>query len=133
MKSIVENGESDEKPKKEMFEIANSEDLEPVPVVRVLLLALIRKSPESSGYDLMKAISDFTNGSINLSSGTVYTTLRRLEKNGSVNSSRESIGRRRRAYKITKQGEIDLFQLVAQIEKRVEVLLNPIIKLVSDQ
>ena len=81
----------------------------------------------------MKAISDFTNGSINLSSGTVYTTLRRLEKNGSVNSSRESIGRRRRAYKITKQGEIDLFQLVAQIEKRVEVLLNPLIKFVSDQ
>ena len=116
-----------------MFEITNSEDLEPVPIVRVLLLALIRKSPESSGYDLMKAITDFTNGSINLSSGTVYTTLRRLEKNGSVNSSRESIGRRRRAYKITKQGEIDLFQLVAQIEKRVEVLLNPIIKLVSDQ
>lgn len=115
-----------------MFEIANSEDLEPVPVVRVLLLALIRKSPESSGYDLMKAISDFTNGTINLSSGTVYTTLRRLEKNGSVNSSRENTGRRRRAYNITEQGECDLLQLVAQIEKRVEVLLNPLIKFVSD-
>ena len=116
-----------------MFEIANSEDLEPVPVVSVLLLALIRKSPESSGYDLMKAISDFTKGTINLSSGTVYTTLRRLEKNGSVNSSRELSGRRRRAYTITKQGESELFQLVAQIENRAEVLLNPLIKLVSDQ
>ncbi len=116
-----------------MFEIASSEDLEPVPVVRVLLLALIRKTPESSGYDLMKAISDFTNGKINLSSGTVYTTLRRLEKNGSVNSSRENTGRRRRSYNITKQGESNLLQLVAQIEKRVEVLLNPLIKFVSDQ
>ena len=116
-----------------MFEITSSEDLEPVPVVRVFLLALIRKSPESSGYDLMKAISDFTNGTINLSSGTVYTTLRRLEKTGSVNSSREITGRRRRAYKITEQGESDLLQLVAQIEKRVEVLLNPLIKFVSDQ
>ncbi len=114
-----------------MFKITNSEDLEPVPVVRVLLLALIRKSPESSGYDLMKAISGFTNGKINLSSGTVYSTLRRLEKTGSVNSSREITGRRRRAYTITKQGESDLLQLVAQIEKRVEVLLNPLIKFVS--
>lgn len=115
-----------------MFEIANSEDLEPVPVVRVLLLALIRKSPESSGYDLMKAISDFTNGKINLSSGTVYSALRRLEKNGCLESSREITGRRRRAYTITKQGENDLLQLVNQIEKRVEVLLNPLIKFVSD-
>ena len=115
-----------------MLEIINSEDLEPVPVVRVLLLALIRKSPESSGYDLMKAISDFTSGTINLSSGTVYSTLRRLEKTGSVNSSREITGRRRRAYKITEQGERNLLQLVTQIEKRVEVLLNPLIKFVSD-
>jgi len=114
-----------------MFEITKPEDLEPVPVVRVLLLALIRKSPESSGYDLIKAISDFTNGTINLSSGTVYTTLRRLEKTGSVKSSREITGRRRRAYTITKQGESNLLQLVTQIEKRVEILLNPLIKFVS--
>lgn len=129
---MVENGKSDEKPKKEMFEIANSEDLEPVPVVRVLLLALIRKSPESSGYDLMKAISDFTNGTTNLSSGTVYTELRRLEKNDSVTSFRETTGRRRRSYSITKLGEKELLQLVAQIEKRVEIVLNPLIKFVSN-
>lgn len=115
-----------------MFEITNPEDLEPVPVVRVLLLALIRTSPESSGYDLMKGVSDFTNGTIELKSGTVYTELRRLEKNGSVESSRENTGRRRRAYTITKQGENDLLQLANQIEKRVEVLLNPLIKLVSN-
>ena len=80
----------------------------------------------------MKGVSDFTNGAIELKSGTVYTKLRRLEKNGSVSSSREITGRRRRAYQITEQGESDLLQLVTQIEKRVEILLNPLIKLVSN-
>ncbi len=111
--------------------MTDSIDLEPVPLVRVLLLAHIRNKPESSGYNLMKAVSEFTNGVITLSSGTVYSELRRLEKKKSISSSRENKGRRRRNYSISSQGEKELFHLIAQIEMRVEILLNPLVEFVK--
>jgi len=114
-----------------MCKITNLNDLEPVPLVKVLLLALIRKYPEASGYDLMKAISEFTDGAIELGSGTIYTELRRLEKTGSLRSSREKTGRRRRAYSITEQGVSELLALVNQIKMRVDVVLNPLIEFVE--
>jgi DNA-binding PadR family transcriptional regulator len=111
-------------------EITNLNDLEPVPLVRALLLALIRKTPGVSGYDLMKAVSEFTKGAIELSSGTVYTELRRLEKNNKLSSSRETTGRKRRVYSLTKQGEKELLHLIDQIKKRVEIVLNPLMEFV---
>ena len=110
--------------------ITNLNDLEPVPLVRALLLAHIRKSPEISGYNLMKAIAEFTNGAIELSSGTVYTELRRLEKSNKLSSSRETTGRKRRVYSLTEQGEIELLDLVNQIKKRIEIVLNPLVEFV---
>lgn len=106
-----------------------SDDLEPVPLVKVLLLTFLKTRPESSGYDLMKSIRDFTGGRIELKSGTVYGELRRLEHQGLVQSQRETSGRRRRAYVVTDNGMQELGRLVTQIKARMSLLLQPLIAL----
>ncbi|TFG10701.1 hypothetical protein EU538_01220, partial [Candidatus Thorarchaeota archaeon] len=62
--------------------------LEPLPIVRVLLLLLIRDNPGSTGYDLIGLTDDLTGGRAVLQSGTVYGELRRLEQYGMLSSQR---------------------------------------------
>jgi DNA-binding PadR family transcriptional regulator len=116
-----------------LIRIQNVDDLEPVPLVRVLLLALLHKYPESSGYDMMKTITEFTNNALELSSGTIYSELRRLEQQGLLESKRESTGRRRRAYLVTQKGTEELKNLKNQIKTRMAVLLGPLVDFVENQ
>lgn len=105
--------------------------LEPLPIVRVLLLAFIKLHPQSTGYDLMGLISGFTEGLVDLKSGTVYTELRRLEKQGLVESVQESAGRKRRSYVISKMGRAELEQLTQQVAMRVNRVLLPLLSLIE--
>lgn len=109
------------------------DDLEPVPLVRVFLLTFLMVHPESSGYDLMKSIFDFTGGLIELKSGTVYGELRRLEQQGLVQSKREASGRRRRSYTVTERGTQELRLLVAQVRMRMDHLLRPLTNLADSR
>ncbi len=101
--------------------------LEPLPIVRVLFLGFIKQHPHSTGYDLMRLISEFTDGRVELKSGTTYSELRRLESQKMVESIQEEEGRKRRTYTITSSGQKELSQLVNQMKKRVESFLRPIL------
>jgi DNA-binding PadR family transcriptional regulator len=79
----------------------------------------------------MKVISDFTDGEVELKSGTAYTELRRLEKQGFVRSIQEEMGRKRRGYEITQTGEIELLQIAHQMRFRVNRVLNPLLVLME--
>ena len=105
--------------------------LEPLPIVRALFLTFIQAHPQSTGYSLMKAISDFTDGRIELKSGTVYTELRRLEKQGFVRSIQEKVGRKRRGYEITQAGEMELLQLAHQMRFKINRVLNPLLAMME--
>ena len=105
--------------------------LEPLPVVRALFLAFINLHPNSTGYDLMGQISRFTEGLIELKSGTVYSELRRLEKQGYVHSTQEKEGRRRRSYTITATGKEELEQLAQLMHVRVKSILMPLLSLIE--
>jgi len=105
--------------------------LEPLPIVRALFLTFIQAHPQSTGYSLMKVISDFTDGEVELKSGTAYTELRRLEKHGFVKSIQEEAGRKRRGYEITQAGEMELLQIARQLRFRVNRVLNPLLALIE--
>ena len=79
----------------------------------------------------MKVISSFTDGRVKLKSGTVYTELRRLEKQGFVRSIQEEVGRKRRGYEITQAGEKELLQLAYQMRFRINRVLNPLLALMD--
>jgi len=79
----------------------------------------------------MKVISGFTDGEVELKSGTAYTELRRLEKQGFVRSIQEEAGRKRRGYEISQAGEMELLQITHQLRFRVNRVLNPLLALME--
>jgi len=79
----------------------------------------------------MKVISSFTDGELELKSGTAYTELRRLEKLGFVRSVQEKVGRKRRGYEITQTGEMELAQIAHQMRFRINRVLNPLLALME--
>jgi len=110
---------------------ASHNPLEPLPIVRVLFLGFIKRHPHTTGYDLMKLISEFTDGRVDLKSGTTYSELRRLESQKLVESTQEKEGRKRRSYTITSSGESELSQLSNQMKIRVESILKPLLSLID--
>lgn len=58
------------------------------------------------GYEIVKLIAQHSNGTYDLKEATMYSSLNRLEKDGSINWywGDETHGGRRKYYKITNQG-----------------------------
>ncbi len=61
---------------------------------------------DSYGYEINKVISEKSDGRFELKEATLYTAFRRLEEAGSITSywGNESVGARRRYYRITPEG-----------------------------
>lgn len=108
-----------------------SDSLDPLPLVRAMLLSEIWANPHSSGYDLMKLSSDLIDSYVSMQSGTVYGELRNMEKEGLVVSEQENSGRRRREYQVTQKGKRELKTLCSQIESRVKHVLTPLLSLMK--
>ncbi|HZD59900.1 MAG TPA: PadR family transcriptional regulator [Anaerolineae bacterium] len=63
-------------------------------------------SGDKYGYEISKLIHSNSNGEYELKEATMYSSLKRLEKDGHINSywGDESQGGRRRYYRITRSG-----------------------------
>jgi PadR family transcriptional regulator len=74
-----------------------------------LVLAILAEG-ESYGYAIIKRVKDLSDGQLLWTDGMLYPVLHRLERQGLVASkwgSSES-GRRRKYYRLTKQGRAEL-------------------------
>ncbi len=94
-------------------------------LVPVMLMALKRSN--SYGYKLMEETAAFWREAINR--GTVYGTLRQMEKNGNIKSTWDTSahGPARRMYSITDEGEtyLDLWiESLKQYQSNVEAFLK---------
>ena len=90
-----------------------------------MLLALCRAN--SHGYKLMEEAATFWQEAIN--PGTVYRTLRQMEKNGSLESKWDTNtkGPARRSYRLTEAGEayLDLWmESLEQYQRNVDAFLG---------
>jgi DNA-binding PadR family transcriptional regulator len=83
----------------------------------MLELAILGQLKERSmhGYQLSKQLSDTLGGFWRVSYGSLYPSLRRLEKQGAVEReiASEGVGRRKNVYRITPHGE-EMFQELLQ-------------------
>lgn len=71
-----------------------------------LLVLRLLKGREMYGYELVQAIKDATGGTIVLGEGVVYPVLHMLEREGALESRRQTInGRSRIYYRLTPRGE----------------------------
>jgi DNA-binding PadR family transcriptional regulator len=70
-----------------------------------LVLAILSEG-ESYGYAIIKRVGELSGGELQWTDGMLYPLLHRLERNGCVVASwgKSETGRRRKYYRLTKQG-----------------------------
>lgn len=91
-------------------------------VLRVLL------DGDSYGYEIYKTILERSNQLYELKEATLYSSFRRLEKDGHIQSywGDESQGGRRKYYKITEQGR-DMYKQNKQDWEFTQSIINKLI------
>lgn len=92
-------------------------------LLQLLILKLIYENP-SYGYDLIKKIGEFSNDSMIIKSGTMYTTLRRMEKSGFIKSvwRKSDLGPTKRLYELTPLGKRYLNNMLHNINNRIPIV-----------
>ena len=81
-------------------------------VPELLMLRLLGQRP-MYGYELVQAIRRDTGGALEFGEGCIYPILHRLESQGVLKSSRESVGGRERVvYRLTAKGKAQLADTV---------------------
>jgi DNA-binding PadR family transcriptional regulator len=75
-------------------------------MLELAILGLL-KERAMHGYQLSKRLTDSLGGFWRVSYGSLYPTLKRLERQGAVEQvfDRQEVGRRKNVYRITEQGE----------------------------
>ena len=107
--------------------------LEPLPMTKILFLALLNKNPKSSGYDLRQQVMELTDNHYNMQSGSIYPTLHELEKGGLLSSIQQTTGRKPRLYTITAQGKSELVNMARFMRFRWEIILSPLLDLIEHE
>ena len=73
------------------------------PMTEAMYYVLLALMNPNHGYQLMSAITEVSNGRLNMGPGTLYGVLNRMQKDGLI-SLAEDDGRRK-TYRITNEGE----------------------------
>jgi PadR family transcriptional regulator len=77
----------------------------------VILLSVLETGP-AYGYAIVSKLEQWTGGELNLSDGTIYPALHRLENAGLLESHHVvEAGRRRRIYSLTDRGRVESSRL----------------------
>ena len=96
--------------------------------IQFLILRLLYEKP-SYGYQLIETLKEKSSGLHKVETGSIYTVLRRMERNGLLESEWEEAKTRpdRRIYKVTKSGAEALKSGLQTIAKR-KVLMDDLAK-----
>jgi len=86
--------------------------------IEIIILKLLQENEELYGYDITQRVKELTNGRIDISEGSLYPILHRLEASGKVTVRKEAIGKRyRKYYSITKDGRLLASSKIKELEQ----------------
>lgn len=86
-----------------------------VPMTETAFYILLCLKNENHGYGIVQKVREITAGQVNLSPGTMYGSLSKMEKDGLIEFVREED--KRKMYKITPLGREVLQAEIARIER----------------
>lgn len=97
-----------------------------------LLLALA-EAP-AHGYAIAKRAEELSGGAVRVTAGTLYGALDRLVESGTITVDSESVvnGRRRRTYKISDAGRLELAAEVARLKSAAAAAAHLDLPLITD-
>ncbi len=82
-------------------------------MIELAILGLLKESP-MHGYQLNRELSDQLGGLWRVSFGSLYPSLRRLERQGAITSQPGTGARRKTVYAITEEGERLFLELLQE-------------------
>lgn len=96
------------------------------PINALSVLSLLQESPRS-GYEIKQLVDDRLRGVVEITSGTVYYTLKWLERKGWAKGSVSRNGRRpeRRLYRISSAGRRAFVQLLEEVAFQRDRFYSP--------
>lgn len=74
--------------------------------LQTVILRLLRERGRMYGYEMTQLVKQLSQGKYQLTEGSLYPTLHKLEKEGLLGTEREKIGgRTRKYYRLTERGK----------------------------
>jgi len=101
--------------------------------LQTIILKVLHDNGRMYGYEITQKVLDLTNSEIQLSEGSLYPHLHRMEAEGILTTETVHIGKRiRKYYKITKSGMAVVDEKIRDFTNFVRVMqnvlqLNPIV------
>ena len=91
--------------------------------IAIIVLRII-SNHDSYGYEIIKEIDDASNGRLSFKEGTLYPILHALEKEKLIESYWENsdVGRKRKYYRLTNEGESDLIRKMNDFQYFVDTV-----------
>jgi PadR family transcriptional regulator PadR len=97
--------------------------------ISTIILAQLKRSDRMYGYEICQKVKALTQSEIQLTEAAIYPSLHKLEKEGSIHSSKERVnGRIRKYYHLAPGNEalVDLqIEELIRFTKNLQILLNP--------
>ena len=73
--------------------------------LQTVILRLLRESGRMYGYEMTQHVRELSQGKYQLTEGSLYPTLHKMEKEGLLGTEREQVGGRvRKYYRLTEKG-----------------------------
>ncbi len=91
--------------------------------LKTIILKMLSESDSMYGYQLTQKVKEITEGKINLTEGALYPALHKLEADGLLTTEKKTVGNRvRKYYSLTKTGDSDAKEKVAELKEFMETL-----------
>lgn len=75
--------------------------------LQTVILRLLRERGRMYGYEMTQHVKEVSGGKYQLTEGSLYPTLHKLEKEGLLGTEREQVGgRTRKYYRLTEKGKV---------------------------
>lgn len=88
-----------------------------------IIIKLLSENTEMYGYEITQKVKDLTKGDFNVTEGSLYPSLHKLEAKGTLSSSTRQVGNRvRKYYSLTKDGKQEAIKVVQEMESFIQNL-----------
>ena len=97
--------------------------------LNTIIMKLLEENGRMYGYEITQKVKEITKGELNITEGSLYPALHKLEADGLLDVEVEKVDNRlRKYYKLTEKGTTETVNRLAELEefiKNMQTIVNP--------